>query len=300
MRTISLHIVALLLFILTSPASAWEVLVVQNYQAKPYSEALRGFKSVCNARTSELLVSEMNGDTLAREIRRRAPDLILAVGMDALRKVRKIKEIPVVYCMVLDAESVLGDEKNITGVSMTIPPDKQLAALVKVLPNLKRVGLVYNPRKTGRIVERMRDAAERRGIRLTALKTESARELPGRLAALPAGLDAYWMLPDSTFTTPEAVESIILFSINNKVPIYTFSEKYLRMGAFMSLDLDTFDLGRQAGQMAEKVRTGTDIREIPRSDAERGIPAVNRTVAGKLGIRLDGEFSRKHRAAGDE
>ncbi|MRR57214.1 MAG: ABC transporter substrate-binding protein [Deltaproteobacteria bacterium] len=263
MRTISLHIVALLLFISTSPASAWEVLVVQNYQAKPYGEVLRGFKSVCNAHTSELLVSEMDGETLSREIRRRAPDLILALGMDALRKVRKIREIPVVYCMVLDAETVLGDEKNITGVSMTIPPDKQLAALVKVLPNLKRIGLVYNPRKTGRIVERMRDAAERRGIRLTALKAESARELPGRLAALPAGLDAYWMLPDSTFTTPEAVESTILFSINNKLPIYTFSEKYLRMGAFMSLDLDTFDLGRQAGQMAEKVRTGTDIRGSP-------------------------------------
>jgi len=72
------------------------------------------------------------------------------------------------------------------------------------------------------------------------------------------------------------------------------------MGAFMSLDLDTFDLGRQAGQMAEKVRTGTDIREIPRCDAERGIPAVNRIVAGKLGIRLDGESARKHGTAGEE
>jgi putative ABC transport system substrate-binding protein len=300
MKTIFLHITALLLFTLVSPASAWEVLVVQNYQARPYAEALRGFKSACNAHTSELLAAEMDGDGITREIRRRAPDLILAVGMDALRKVRKIREIPVIYCMVLDPDSVLGDEKNITGVSMTIPPDKQLSALARALPNLKRIGLVYNPRKTGRIVERTREASERRGIRLTALKVESARELPGRLAALPAGLDAYWMLPDSTLTTPEAVESIILFSINNKVPIYTFSEKYLRMGAFMSLDLDTFDLGRQAGQMAEKVRTGTDIREIPRCDAERGIPAINRTVAGKLGIRLDGESARKHRAAGEE
>lgn len=300
MRTIFLHIATLLLLTLASPAGAWEVLVVQNYQARPYDEVLRGFRSVCNAHTGELLASELDGDGVAREVRRRRPDLILAVGIDALRKVRKIRETPIIYCMVLDPESVLEDERNITGVSMNIPPERQLAVITRVLPNLKRIGLVYNPRKTGRIAEKTREAADRRGIRLTALKAESSRDLPGRLAALPEGLDLYWMLPDSTFTTPEAVESVILFSITNRVPIFTFSEKYLRMGAFMSLDPDIFEMGRQAGQMAEKVRNGTEIRDIPRSDAERGIPAVNRKVAGKLGIRLDETSAGKFRMANEE
>jgi len=300
MRAIFLNITALVILTLASPAGAWDVLVVQNYQAKPYGDVLRGFKSVCNARTGELLTSELAGDDLVREIRRRRPDLILAVGMDALRKVRKIREIPIIYCMVLDPESVLDNERNITGVSMNIPPERQLAVITRILPNLKRIGLVYNPMKTGRIAEKVRDAAERRGIRLTAFKAESARDLPGCLAALPYGLDLYWMLPDSTFTTPEAIESIFLFSITNRVPIYTFSEKYLRMGAFMSLAPDTFEMGRQAGQMAEKLRTGTDIRNIPRSDVERGIPAVNRKVAGKLGIRLDDASVGKLRMANEE
>lgn len=300
MKLTILQISALLLLTLSSPAGAWDVLVVQNYQAKPYDEVLRGFRSVCSARTGELLASELDGESLAREVRRRRPDLILAVGVDALRKVRKIRETPIIYCMVLDPESVLGDERNITGVSMNISPDRQLAAISRVLPNLKRVGLVYNPRRTGRIVEKTREAAERRGIRITALKADSAMDLPRRLADLPPGLDLYWMLPDSTLTTPEAIESVILFSMTNRVPVFTFSEKYLRMGAFMSLDPDTFDMGRQAGQMAEKVRTGTDIRNIPRSGAERGTPAVNRKVAGKLGIRVDEAAAGKLRMANEE
>jgi len=300
MKAIFLHITTLVLLTLASPAGAWEVLVVQNYQAKPYGDVLRGFRTACNAHTGVLMASDLEADSLTREIRKRRPDLILAVGMDALRKVRKIREIPIIYCMVLDPESVLGDERNITGVSMNIPPERQLTAITRVLPNLKRIGLVYNPRKTGRIVEKTREAAEKRGIRLTALKAESARDLPDRLADLPPGLDLYWMLPDSTFTTPEAIESVILFSITNRVPIFTFSEKYLRMGALMSLDPDTFAMGKQAGQMAEKVRTGTDIRDIPRCDADRGIPAVNRKVAGKLGIHLEDAAAGKLRMASEE
>lgn len=276
-------------------SSAWDVLIVQNYRTKPYSEVIRGFKATSSSRTSEMVLSEINGAGALREIRKQRPDLILAIGVDSLLTVKKINEIPIIYCMVLNPETVLGDEKNITGISMNIPPEKHLSTLMKALPHLKKIGLVYNPRKTGSIVDKIYSAAENMGIRLTALKAEKAKDLPRLLENLPEGLDAYWMLPDSTFTAPEAVEALIYYSMRSRVPIFTFSEKYLRMGAFMSLDLDAFELGKQAGELSDKVKSGVSVSAIPRTDADRAFPTINRAVAAKLGIVLNSSSLKKFR-----
>jgi len=233
---------------IASSAAAWDVLVVQKYRAKPYADVVRGFESVATGKVSLLVLEESSGEDPLREIRRRRPDLILALGADALSKVRRIGNIPIIYCMVLNPDPLLGSEGNITGISMSITPEKQLASLRKVLPKLDKIGTAYNPDKMGSFVEKARVAAQKMGIRLVAAKVERAKDFPRALESLPQDLDAYWMLPDSTVTTPETVEAMILFSIQTRIPVFTFSDKYLRMGAFMSVELDTIDLeNRPAG-----------------------------------------------------
>jgi putative ABC transport system substrate-binding protein len=272
-----------------SVAAAWDVLVVQSFRAKPYAEALRGFRTSCNATVHELVISELNGEDVAAEVRRRKPDLILAMGMDALLKVRKIKEKPVVYLMVLNPDSALHGENNITGISMVIPPEKQLVHFRKILPRLKRVGLIYNPKNTGHLVARAVKAADRAGIELKTLKVNKQGDFPELLNSMKGNIDAYWMLPDSMIITPQSIEYLILFSMRNGTPVFTFSDKYLRMGAFLSLEINTFTMGKQAGEMARKILSGVSVAEIPGLDASDAILSVNQKVAQKLGISFSGE-----------
>jgi putative ABC transport system substrate-binding protein len=272
-----------------SVAAAWDVLVVQSLRAKPYAEALRGFRTSCNATVHELVISELNGEDVAAEVRRRKPDLILAMGMDALLKVRKIKEKPVVYLMVLNPDSALHGENNITGISMVIPPEKQLVHFRKILPRLKRVGLIYNPKNTGHLVARAVKAADRAGIELKTLKVNKQGDFPELLNSMKGNIDAYWMLPDSMIITPQSIEYLILFSMRNGTPVFTFSDKYLRMGAFLSLEINTFTMGKQAGEMARKILSGVSVAEIPGLDASDAILTVNQKVAQKLGISFSGE-----------
>ncbi len=288
MNYILLILSILALLPLASPAAAWDVLVVQKYRAKPYADVVRGFESVVGGKTSVLILEESSDADPVREIRRRSPDLILALGADALSKARKIDNIPIIYCMVLNPAPLVGNEDNITGISMNVAPEKQLAHLRKVLPDLKKIGTVYNPGKSGTFLEKARAAAQKADIRLVSVKVEQAKDFPRALESLPRDIDAYWMLPDSTVTTPEAVEALILFSIRTKIPVFTFSDKYLRLGAFMSLELNTFDLGKQAGEMAKKIRSGTATEDIPRAFADQATITVNYSVAAKLGISLNG------------
>jgi putative ABC transport system substrate-binding protein len=88
--------------------------------------------------------------------------------------------------------------------------------------------------------------------------------------------------------TPETVEFLLLFTQQSGVPVVTFAGKYVDEGALISLDINSFDLGKQAGEMANKVLDGTRVSELPDSEARKAILRINRKVAQKLGISLKG------------
>ncbi|KAF0218687.1 MAG: hypothetical protein FD174_2780 [Geobacteraceae bacterium] len=272
---------------LGSTAHGHEILVLQSLQVKPYEEALRGFKSACSADMRRLTVSDMEGADLTRTIHEERPGLILAIGADALKKIKRIKDIPIIYLMVLNPQQIAGGGKNITGVSMNIPPEKYLALLRKILAPPKMVGLLYDPVKTGSLVKKAQQAAGMMGIELLAKEVRRSKDVPELLNGMKGAINAFWMLPDTTVVTPETVEFFLLFSQEHKIPILTFANKYVEMGALISLDIDAFDLGRQAGEMAKKALEGTPVRDLPRSDARRSVLKINRNVARKLGINPD-------------
>ncbi len=263
-----------------------EIVVIQSIKVKPYEEAIEGFKSVCNAKIKRLVVSELEGANVEKRINEIRPDMVLAVGMEALSRVKRIKNIPVVYLMVLNAQSILSGE-NITGVSINISQEKQLTTLSKVLPDIKNIGLLYNPDGTGYLAKKAQAAAKKIGIKLIAKEVYNAREVPSLIMNMKGKIDLFWMLPDLTVITPETVEFLFLFSLENRIPILTFSEKYVELGALMSIGIDPFDIGSQAGEMANKILSGRDVKSVQRVDARKAVVSINLKVAKKLGITID-------------
>jgi ABC-type uncharacterized transport system substrate-binding protein len=269
------------------PAFAHEVLVVQGLRVKPFDVALSGFKSVCKADWKRVVVSETEGVDIARTVRQERPDLILAIGADALERVKRIRDVPILYLMVLNPEKIAGVGRNVAGVSMNIAPEKYLSEMEKLnLPNM-RVGILYDPAKSGSEMRRIQQTARAMGIELTARAVGNPREVPEQLARMKGSFNVFWMLPDSTVVTPESVEFLLLFTQQNRIPVVTFASKYLEMGALFSLDIDSFDLGKQAGEMANKVFSSNDAAELPKADARKALIRINRKIAKKLGVNLD-------------
>jgi len=280
--------IVLFLILFQGVAEAEQTIVaVQSIRVAPYEHAVEGFTSVCGAKIERLVIAELKGAEVAGTIYGIKPDIVLAIGMGALSKVKVIKKIPVVYLMVLNPQSILSGEKNITGVSMNIPPDKQLHTLRKALPEMKRIGLLYDPKRTGSFVRAARNAAGRIGITPVAIEVHSSREVPSSLHAMRGKIDIFWMLPDLTVITPETVELFLLLSLEDRIPILTFSEKYVEMGALLAIGIDALDIGRQAGEMANGILSGKDGGGMKPVDARKAVISVNLKVARKLGIRID-------------
>lgn len=277
------HILALLL-LWGFPAFAAEVVVVQGERNIPYEAAVRGFEGTAGVRTVERLVlSELRGADVVRTVREARPRLVLAVGREALIRVREIREIPVVYVMVASPESTGALGRNVTGVTMTVAPERYLTFIRDSIGG-RRVGILYDPERTGVMARQARAAAERLGITLVEGVVRSPRDVPRTPSELAGKTDVLWLFPDATVLTREGQEAIFLFSQNSRVPVVAFAEKYLGTGALAALAIDPVDLGRQAGRMARRIMDGVGVESVPAEGPARPTLKLNGSVARHLGI----------------
>ncbi len=275
-----------------------QVLAFMSTHIKPYENALSGFKKVCDCDVRKIVFSETGPYfDLSKEIEATRPDMVLAIGTKALtqlmnklkNKHQSIRNIPIVYMMDLNPEPLTSGQKNITGVRMITSPSKQLTAFLRAIPLIQRVGIVYNPAKSEKFVEGAVAAAKKVGVELLIKKAQKPEDVPGLVNEMAGEIDAFWMIPDASVVMSESVEAILLFSLENMVPVLTFSEKHLEIGALMSMSvsINAADMGRQAGKMAERIlHDGTDIAFIKAAYAENGTLMVNQLVAQSLNIDI--------------
>lgn len=285
----------LLIFFEESALADGEILVVQSVRIPPYEDALNGFLSVSSQGIKRLVLSELKTPNLAKDIKKSRPLLILAIGRDALLSVKEIKAIPIVYLMVLDHQSILSGEENIRGVNMNISQERQLHIISKALPDIKKLGLVYDPAKTGHIVERTQKVAAKMGINIIANEVHRHRDVPASIKDMKGKVDSLWMIPDTTVITPETVEFLLLFSIENKIPILTFSEKYVELGALISISVNPFDMGSRAGEMANIMLSEKQYGDKMETYVREETISINLKIARKLGIFINEEILTRAR-----
>jgi putative tryptophan/tyrosine transport system substrate-binding protein len=270
-----------------TPVFAHEILVLQSFRTAPFDKALSGFKSVCRSETRTVMVSDGEIFDIDKTVREDKPGLILAIGAGALKQAIKIRNAPIVYLMVLNPEELIRGRENITGVRMIIPPEKYLEVMEKLnLPRLK-VAILYDPAHSDLLMKRIMQGAASRGIDITAKEVRKPKDVPDMLERIKGSFNLFWMLPDPSVVTADTVEYLLLFSQQYRVPIVTFADKYLQMGAMISLDIDSFDLGKQGGEIANRILAGGEITDIPYTAARKSVLKVNRKIAAKLGINLN-------------
>jgi ABC-type uncharacterized transport system substrate-binding protein len=285
-KKISFLLALLIIFCPVEHSWASSAAVLKSAEIKPYSEALEGFRSSCDCSIITLGAGGTEKDRIAGEIKRLHPDMVLAIGMGAFAQVRTIRDLPVIYVMVPHPLSRSPVGENISGVSMYIPPSKYLDSMVKLFPGARRVGLVYDPKDSDAYVKEAMSIARAGGIDLVAEKADTAAAVPRLIDGLKGKIDVLWMLPETDLLNSATVDYMLLFSFENKVPIFTFSEKYVEMGAAAALTVTPYDMGAQAGTIAKKLEAEKSGGRI-QVDANVSGLVINRRVLEKLGVRTN-------------
>jgi len=276
-------------------ARAGDVVVLMSAGVDAYREAQHGFES--GLRGHEVVETlQMEGDVdrgrelLAKMPADRKPDLVFAVGVWALEAALDgAGGIPIVYAMVLNPTSIVGDRPaNVTGASMNVSVKDNLQLLRQLGPQVRRVGLVYNDAKTGYLVKQARAQAAGVGIELLARNAANAKQAIKAVDSLLAeGIDAFWFLPDDTLLAAAVSKHVFLVSHRSGVPILGISERQAQMGALLAVTFaSSEDIGRQAAELANAILAGRRASDVPSTTARQTSLTVNLKVARKLGVEI--------------
>ena len=275
--------------------SSAEVAVIKSQDMLPYDRAIEGYRSLTQARVTEY---NMKGDIgegfkIVEQIKRFKPAAILAVGSKAAVLAKgNLSEIPIVYSVVIDPEKYGLQSGNVIGIALEIPVNSQLKKFKEVVPNLKRIGVVYDPNKTSRLIRAAQEEARHLGLELVAVEVSTAKDLPGTIRTLLPQVQGLWMVPDSTVITMDSFQFILLATLERNIPFMVFSDNFVKAGALMALSPDYLAIGKQSSLLVDKViKNGiSDRGKVISPEKERLI--INLKTAKILGLEIPGEILR--------
>jgi len=264
------------------------VIALLSLDAAPYKEALNGLQQQLSSTPGIQIDSYlMQGDARAAanaiQAARDGGAVLVTLGTAATQTVLSSDAAtPVVAALVFSSESLR--RPSVTAVTLDMPVETQFDWLRKILPDQHTVGVLYNPKENQQRVDAAMRMAQARGLKLLARPVETPQELPAALEAMSHQIDVLWSLTDAVVISPQTAQPILLFCFRNKIPLVGLSSTWVKAGALYSLDWDYGDIGRQTGELVQRIVHGAKPAELPAAMPRKLTYAINIKSAEQLGV----------------
>jgi len=154
-----------------------------------------------------------------------------------------------------------------------MPPTRELFELARrINPNLKRVGLVWNPAEANSVAATKvgRMVCADLGIELIEANAENtAAVIESTQAVISRGAEGIWLSGD--VTTIQAAEALIATAFKSGVPVFSVTPGKVKSGALFDLGGDYVEIGRTVGDLAADVLEGKNPADVP---VENQLPTI--------------------------
>jgi putative tryptophan/tyrosine transport system substrate-binding protein len=283
---------ALLLLLLSPHAYAAGLVAVADVRVAQYKEALGAAREVLHDAT----IVDPSAADAADQLKRADAAVILAVGQKALQLARQAApNVPTVFCMVLGSAAAPG--RTVTGVKLEVAPQTQLDLLKQVSPAVKRVGVIYEPRASGPMMEEAVKAAGRLGLTLVSKPVGDAKEVRAALGEIANSIDALWLMPDPRLITAEMFNYLLVFTLEHKIALYGFLDSFTQAGALASVAPDYAEIGKRAARMVADLLGKPPEQRLPVPPPVGGPGAltINLKTARQLGLEISSGVQSKAR-----
>ncbi|HXN07716.1 MAG TPA: ABC transporter substrate-binding protein [Nitrospiria bacterium] len=267
--------------------AGFTIAIVKSQDLGPYDRAVAGFKGATSNHVVEFVLKsepEGNNAALVGEIGTIRPDVIFAVGAKAAVFARSnLQQFPLVYAMVINPDKYGLEGKNIFGIPLDIPSAVQFKLLKQIIPSLRRIGIIYDPKISGELVENAKGEAQDLGLSVKTVKIHNQNEVPNAIREMKDQVDALWMVPDSTVYSEESLPFIFTYTLDERIPFMAFSESFVDAGALLSLSSDYEDVGRQGSLKIDEILIGKAGNS---SQPSRYRMVINLKTAKRLNIEI--------------
>lgn len=238
--------------------------------------------------------------TIAKKFVSDNKDLIFTIATPASQAAAKeTSTIPIVFTAVTDpvkaglVKSISSSGNNVTGVSDLIPVKAQLELLLKIVPQLKRLGIIYNAGEDNArvLVEMTRVAAKELQLSLVEKTVTNSGEVFAATQTMVGSVDGIYTIQDNTVIS--ALESVIKVANNNKLPVLVPGIPSVERGGLATVGTSFYNLGRIAGDHAIRILKGAKPSDIPVAYAKDFDIYLNQKAAAEIGIKFPDDLVKR-------
>jgi len=265
------------------------VAIVQQISVPALDDGLAGAISALKDRGysdgSRIVLSKYNaqgdistGNAIAKEVTNSNFDLIVSFSTVSLQTIANANRFATpprrhVFALVSDPYAVgvgvsrenhMNHPAYMTGVGSLAPVQDAFELARRMLPSLKRVGLVWDPSEANSVVTTTlaRNICSSMGIALIEATAENSTAIGDATASLMSrDVQAIWVSPD--LIASHGLQLIVSKARSARIPVFSSVPSSGVSGALFELGADYLAIGRVAGNLAADVLDGRDPRGIP-------------------------------------
>ncbi len=229
------------------------------------------------------------------------PDVLVGVTTPvsiALRNATRASRTPVVFFPVTDPvgsglfESLARPGGNLTGFTsfeFSIV-GKWISILLRVSPEVKRIGLMYNPATTatfiGPYLDAARTAAAAAGAVLEPLPVEDAAGIAEKLNGAADGTTGLVVIPDALTTVTSNARMIVDTAAARRICAMFPFDFFVGYGGLMSYGASLGGSAEQAANYVDRILNGADVAELPVQAPTSYELTLNLKTAKALGLTI--------------
>lgn len=231
--------------------------------------------------------------TIAQRFKQNKVDLVLAIATPSAQTAANIlKEVPVLITAVTDpveagiVQSLEKPGANITGTTDINPVAKQLELIKSFLPELKNIGILYNPGEINSTVQvkLAQEKADKMGVKLREATVNNSSEVSLAVSSLVDNVDAIYVPTDNIIVS--AMPTVLQIAHNRNVPVFASENNSVEQGAVATLGIDYYQLGKQTGAMAARILNGSNPTDMAVESSKELKLYINKKSAAQIKLRI--------------
>lgn len=216
-------------------------------------------------------------------------DLIYAIATPSAQGAyNATKKIPIISTAVTDpvqagiVKSLNKPGTNVSGTSDYLPVEKQLALIKELVPNAKRIGVLYNTSEVNSEVQVNELKKAAKGYEVITSGVTNTNEVNSAISSLLPKIDVLYAPTDQLIVSSMPI--IVKNALEAKIPVIASEKGSVESGALATVGINYYKLGYEAGNMAADVLKGKDISNMPLKISEETEMYINKNTLKSLNI----------------
>lgn len=243
---------------------------------------------------------QTNLKTICQKFANNKYDMIVAIATpSAQAAVGETKDIPIVFSACTDpvgsglVPSLEKPGGNVTGTSDAISAEKIMELALRITPDMKTIGALYNSSETNSIavVNNLKEYAKNNGLTVVDATVTNSSEVQQATASLAGKVDAIFSPIDNTVAS--AMPVVAKVANQAKVPVYVGADSMVKDGGLATYGINYEVLGQETANMAAEILNGKNPGDIPVMTMTDMDVYVNKTTAAAIGVTIPDDVMKE-------